>query len=305
LGPARGVHFMFRDVALISAAVAALGLVSSVRGASAAETKVHRIHPARVTAIHAEGAYRVAVRRPAFRATRKVSAVSAPVAPGVASYQLPAPTIDSSAGAPISLAYQFSRSSVDTTVNDGSVTPPVLTEQESAANQMATARGDRDFLMVDKALGKIILFQKGQPVFVGPALTGQSLSDQLVAGELGQKFDNLYAVNTKITPAGRFTVQRAYDKELGGDILDVSEIRGKDWGIAIHQVYLGTPSEHRDIRIKSPRTEDKHISFGCINVTQTAIRYLLRELPETGPFPLYILPEDASQTASYFAPGTS
>jgi hypothetical protein len=55
----------------------------------------------------------------------------------------------------------------------------------------------------------------------------------------------------------------------------------------------------------SPNEQDKHITFGCINVTPDAINFLLRELPEKGATPLYILPVDASQTATYFAARTS
>jgi len=86
--------------------------------------------------------------------------------------------------------------------------------------------------MVDKARGKIILFESGQPVFAGPALTGESTADQMPKTELGEKFDTLNAPNTKITPAGRYTVERGFDPEVGGPLFDIHEIRGKDWGIA-------------------------------------------------------------------------
>jgi L,D-transpeptidase-like protein len=298
---------MFRDLALAGAAVLILELASAgQQGVWASESKVHRAVPAHVRTV---SAHIVAPRRePALRGVvrrRLLSEIPRPhlsasfvvKASPVPTYQLPAPGIDTTAGAPTSLAYQIPSAAANT--------PTALSAQESEASRMAYARGDRDFLMVDKALGKIILFENGQPVFSGPALTGASLADQLRPGEMSEKFDNLYALDTKVTPAGRFTVGRGYDKELGGPLLDVSEIRGKDWGIAIHAVYLGTPSEHRDIRIKSPNSRDKHISFGCINVTPEAINYLLREIPADRPFPLYILPEDASQTAAYFDPRTS
>lgn len=291
---------MVRAVALFGAAIVVLAL--GCPGAQAAAVTKTKAHPARVTAIHAEAAHRVGVHREVSRATAKAAPVTALKMP---SSGVPAPAIDTSAGAPTSLAYRVPPSTGDASGETGPQPPPVLSDQESEASQMAAARGDRDFLMVDKARGKIILLEKSQPVFAGPALTGASLADRLPPGELTEKFDNLNARKTKVTPAGRFTVERGYDKELGGPLLDVSEIRGKDWGIAIHQVYLGTPSEHRDARIKSPTIEDKHISFGCINVTRAAIQYLLRELPESGPFPLYVLPEDPSRTAAYFAPRTS
>jgi hypothetical protein len=97
---------------------------------------------------------------------------------------------------------------------------------------------------------------------------------------------------------------RNYVKEYG-TLFDVKEIRGKDWGIAIHQVYLGIPSEHREARLESPSVEVKHITFGCINVAPETLQVLLRELPQASPTPLYILPEDKTKTAEYFAARTS
>ena len=170
---------------------------------------------------------------------------------------------------------------------------PQLTKQESEAGQLANAQGDTTFVMIDKALGRIILFESSQPVFAGPALTGQSTADEIPKKELGEKFDNLNAPSTKITPAGRYTVQRGFDPEVGGPLFDIHEIRGKDWGIAIHQLYLGIPSEHRDVRIMSSNNEDKHITYGCINITTPTMRLLLHELPAKGPIPLYILPQDS------------
>jgi hypothetical protein len=121
---------------------------------------------------------------------------------------------------------------------------------------------------------------------------------------LAEKFAKLNDVGDKVTPAGRFTVSRGSDK-LYGTLLDVNEIRGKDWGIAIHQVYLGDPSERRAERLRSPNENDKHITYGCINVEPGTIRVLLRELPKDRPTALYILPEDEARTAAYFAPRNS
>ena len=90
--------------------------------------------------------------------------------------------------------------------------------------------GDKTFLMVDKALGKIILFENGQPVFAGPALTGESTADQMPKTELKAKFDTLNAADTKITPAGRYTVERGFDPEVGGPLFDIDEIRRQRLG---------------------------------------------------------------------------
>jgi hypothetical protein len=182
--------------------------------------------------------------------------------------------------------------------------PAALSHQEERVGQIAVENGDQIFVMVDKALGKIILFENGKPVFSGAALTGESTADRLPPGALAERFSQLNALKDKVTPAGRYTVSRGHD-DAYGTLLDINEIHGKDWGIAIHKVYLGTPSEHRDVRLQSPNEEDRHITFGCINVTPTAIQYLLRELPARHATPLYILPLDDTKTAAYFTPRNS
>jgi len=182
--------------------------------------------------------------------------------------------------------------------------PAALSDQEERVGQIAVENGDQTFVMVDKALGKIMLFENGKPVFSGAALTGESTADRLPAGVLAERFSQLNALKDKVTPAGRYTVSRGHD-DAYGTLLDINEIHGKDWGIAIHKVYLGTPSEHRDARLRSPNEEDKHITFGCINVTPTAIQFLLRELPARHATPLYILPLDETKTAAYFTPRNS
>jgi hypothetical protein len=182
--------------------------------------------------------------------------------------------------------------------------PAALSDQEERVGQIAVENGDQIFVMVDKARGKIILFENGKPVFSGAALTGESTADRLPPGALAERFSQLNALKDKVTPAGRYTVSRGHD-DAYGTLLDINEIHGKDWGIAIHKVYLGTPSEHRGARLQSPNEEDKHITFGCINVTPTAIQYLLRELPARHATPLYILPLDDTKTAAYFTPRNS
>jgi hypothetical protein len=183
--------------------------------------------------------------------------------------------------------------------------PETLTDQERRVREFAGEHGDHEFLMVDKTLGKILLFENSEPVFVAAALTGASSADRMPPRELAEKMSQLTGVAAKITPAGRFTVTRGFDKAYGGTVLDIREIQGKDWGIAIHQVYLGIPSEHRAARLLSPRDDDKNITFGCINVSPDAMKLILRELPRKGATALYVLPRDPTRTAAYFEPSNS
>jgi hypothetical protein len=314
---------MVRDVAILGAAMVAFQLVCPrAQSAPVTEADVHHARHRPVASLHTATAPKNNVRRQVVRAT-------AEPLPREAAIQLATPEVDTADGTPTPLAYRVgpaiaapdpgSDASPKSAPKHGETatvepaieippmptSPPVLSEQESQAGRMANAQGDKTFVMVDKARGKIILFENGQPVFAGPALTGESTADQMPKTDLTQKFDTLIAPNTKITPAGRYTVERGFDLEVGGPLFDIHEIRGKDWGIAIHQLYLGIPSEHREVRILSPSEADKHITYGCINVQLTTLHILMHELPAKGPIPLYILPEDASQTAAYLIPRTS
>jgi len=180
------------------------------------------------------------------------------------------------------------------------LSPDILSPQQLRVRNIALMNGDRKFLMVDKGMGKIFLFEDGKPVLMGNALTGESFADRLPPKELSERMDALNALDTKVTPAGRFTVTRGYDKDYG-PLFDINQIKGKDWGIAIHQVYLGIPSENRAARLQSPREDDKNITFGCINVAPDTIHLLLRVLPEHEPTVLYVLPRDEKQTVAFFA----
>jgi hypothetical protein len=165
-------------------------------------------------------------------------------------------------------------------------------------SRIADRNGDRDFLMVDKVHGKIILFGNGRPIFSGSALTGESMADQLPLDALSKSWSQQVGVRYKVTPAGRFTITRGRD-EAFGEIFDINELQGKDWIIAIHQVWLGRRSEHRDARLRSFLADDKHITDGCVDVEASTITQLLRLLPNRG-VPLYILPIDEGLITTLF-----
>jgi hypothetical protein len=200
------------------------------------------------------------------------------------------------AGVPASLNVDQPRQSVVASSSDPAIEP--LTPQEQQASQIAAQNGDREFLMVDKVHGKIVLFENGSPVFTAAALTGENKADRLPPGALSKLFDHLGAFDDKVTPAGRFTVSRNYDDEYG-TLFDINEIRGPDWAISIHQVYLGTPSERRADRLQSRHHVDKHITHGCINVTRETIELLVAKLPGNRATVLYVLPHDQSKTVEY------
>jgi hypothetical protein len=175
----------------------------------------------------------------------------------------------------------------------------VLSAQAKRVSEIAEHHGDKVFLLVDKALGEIFLFENGKPTVSGTALTGAGMGDRIPAKVLTYSDLHPLTVEEKVTPAGRFTVTQEFDKEYGWT-LTLNEIHGKDWDFAIHQMYLGIPSEHRDARIHSLNAFDRHITFGCINVERSTILLLAHKLPRKGKTPLYILPQDAAMTDFFF-----
>ncbi len=172
-----------------------------------------------------------------------------------------------------------------------------LSAQEQQALQIATQNGDHDFIMIDKPLGKIIVFHDGKPVWTGPALTGRSPLDSYTAAILGLPESHKFTAEEKVTPAGRFTVRRTGDSEEGA-VFELVEVHGNGWYLALHHVWTGIPSERRMQRIESADPADKHITFGCINVSKETMHYLLTHFPKDERPVLYILPMDQTLTAS-------
>jgi hypothetical protein len=173
-----------------------------------------------------------------------------------------------------------------------------LSPVEQRVSLIAWHNGDRDYLMVDKNRGKIILFAGGRPIFSRPALTGESMADRIPADAWSTPWSRQISVKFKVTPAGRFTITRNHDPALG-ELFDINELQGRDWTIAIHRVWLGKSSERRDARLRSDMDEDKHITNGCIDVDPSTMAQLSRVLPSRG-MPLYILPNNENLIGDVF-----
>lgn len=173
-----------------------------------------------------------------------------------------------------------------------------LSPAEQRVSQIAWRNRDRNYLMVDKNRGRLILFENSRPVFSRPALTGESMADRIPADAWRTPWSRQGSVKFKVTPAGRFTITRNYDRALG-ELFDINELQGRDWTIAIHRVWLGKPAERRDARLRSDTMQDKHITNGCIDVDPATIAQLSRVLPVRG-MPLYILPNNENLIGDVF-----
>ncbi len=103
----------------------------------------------------------------------------------------------------------------------------ILSSQERQVSEIAVQKGDLDFVMVDKRLGKVLLFESGKPVFSGAALTGESTLDRLPPGSLSMYSTKMVGLKYKVTPAGRFTLTRDYDSAYAS-LFNIKELEGKD-----------------------------------------------------------------------------
>jgi hypothetical protein len=73
-------------------------------------------------------------------------------------------------------------------------------------SQIANRNGDRNFILLDKAHGKIFAFENGKPTFSGAALTGENPVDYLATDSFTKSFAEQKGFKYKITPDGRYTV---------------------------------------------------------------------------------------------------
>src|SRR5258708_5284621 len=78
---------------------------------------------------------------------------------------------------------------------------PALSTEAQHVGQIAFRNGDRNFLMLDKAHGKIIVFEQGAPTFSGAALTGENTADFLAPDAIGKTFAEQKGLKYKVTPA--------------------------------------------------------------------------------------------------------
>jgi hypothetical protein len=176
------------------------------------------------------------------------------------------------------------------------ISPAVL-----RVSRVANWNGDRVFVVIDKMHGKLVLFEDGRPTLIRPALTGESPADRLPPDAIGRSVHDQHGVKYKVTPAGRFTLSHAFDRGLGR-LLDINEIHGRDWGLAIHRVWLGNSTERRDARLRSANDDDKHITTGCIDVDADTMHDLLWRLSASNHTPIYILPTDEGLIDTLFRP---
>lgn len=141
------------------------------------------------------------------------------------------------------------------------------------------------FAIVDKTGAKVFVFDgDGQLLGAAPALIGLTLGDESVPGIGTRKISSILP-NERTTPAGRFVASLA--PSLHGDpILWVDY----DRGVALHRV-IDIPKERRLQRLASPNTQDRRITYGCINVPSAFFDGVVRGAFKATQGIVYVLPE--------------
>jgi len=163
------------------------------------------------------------------------------------------------------------------------------------ADWVITSRdnGPMSFVIVDKKQAKVFLFDPvGRMKASAPALLGAARGDDTVPG-IGNKPINLVLPEEKTTPAGRFVARMGMSSTRGEDVVWVDY----DAAVSMHRV-LKLPERLKGL--KSPRPDDKRMSFGCINLPDAFYENSLRPSVRGGAV-IYILPETRSLRETFKA----
>jgi hypothetical protein len=167
----------------------------------------------------------------------------------------------------------------------------VSTQVRVVADWTVQTRDNQDlpFIIVDKVAARLFLFDRqGILKAASPVLLGMARGDVSPPG-VGNRKLSLIAPTDRITPAGRFVANKGID--IGGqDIVWVDY----DAAIAIHRatdIKPGATARDRLKRLASASPQDKRISYGCINVSDTFYDAFIRPVFTADSAIVYILPE--------------
>ncbi|MBE7940149.1 MULTISPECIES: L,D-transpeptidase [Ramlibacter] len=180
--------------------------------------------------------------------------------------------------------------------------------QGDAARLLAWARATHDagglpFVIIDKRNSQVQVYDgAGELRGASPALVGTARGDAVEPG-IGLRPIASIRPEERVTPAGRFRAVMGRGPK-GEDILWVDY----DQALALHRVVTNVPAEHRLERLRSPRPQDRRITYGCINVPVRFFEQVVQPVfaPQGGI--VYILPESrplASLIGPEVEPGRS
>lgn len=156
------------------------------------------------------------------------------------------------------------------------------------ANWVADSRDNRQlsFVIIDKKNTRLYVFDaNARLVGATPVLLGFAPGDDSVAA-IGQRPMHEIQPHERTTPAGRFMGELGRNTN-GEDVVWVDY----DAALSMHRVRIVDPKERRLERLASATTDDKRISFGCINVPIAFFENVLSPEFRARYGVVYVLPE--------------
>ena len=156
------------------------------------------------------------------------------------------------------------------------------------ANWVADSRDIRQlsFVIIDKKNTRLYVFDANARLMgATPVLLGFARGDDSVAA-IGQRPMHEIQPHERTTPAGRFMGEPGRNTN-GEDVVWVDY----DAAVSMHRVRIVDPKERRLERLASTTTDDKRISFGCINVPIAFFETVLSPEFRARYGVVYVLPE--------------
>lgn len=153
---------------------------------------------------------------------------------------------------------------------------------------------DLPFAVIDKAAAQVLVFGvNGKLRGLAPTLIGSAVGDESAPGVGDRELKDI-PMKDRTTPAGRFLA--AYGPAAGNQT-----VLWIDFGtaVSIHPVSDTSPKkERRKERLVSLDAEDNRITHGCVNVSQTFYKNVVKpNFKDGGVF--YVLPDSKSVQAAF------
>jgi len=146
-----------------------------------------------------------------------------------------------------------------------------------------------DFVIVDKKDARVYVFDADARLRGStPVLLGSARGDDSVPG-IGARPIADVRPQERTTPAGRFVAERGRNA-LGEDVVWVDYAAA----VSMHRVRTTNPKERRLERLATQTTDDKRISYGCINVPVAFYETYIRPAFAGGPGIVYVMPDIAT-----------
>lgn len=150
------------------------------------------------------------------------------------------------------------------------------------------------FAVVDKLAARIHVFSaQAQWLGTAPVLLGAARGDHSVPG-IGQRPLAQVRPEERTTPAGRFATEPGRNLR-GEDIVWIDY----DAAVSLHRVRSVSAAERRLQRLASSGTQDKRISYGCVNAPVAFYNRWIDPLLGRTSGVVYVLP-DTEPFASIF-----